>query len=199
VVSAVAGGAADTRTKILAEALDLFAEKGFSASTTRELAERMGFTKAALYYHFRTKDDLLMALLEPITERIAELTAAARRPGDAGRRQLLAGYADLVGTHRRVIRILSQDPTIARNPQVTTLSREAYGMLSEALRVPGPDRTTALTRVRAALGAIHAALLRAAPEDDAALVRAATLAAASAALGLGPGTGDDAGDGDGGR
>lgn len=191
VTAAVGGGPEDTRTKILAEAVDLFAEKGFSASTTRELAERMGFTKAALYYHFHTKDDLLMALLEPITERITELTAAPRRPGDAGRRQLLAGYADLVSTRGRVIRILAQDPTIARNPRVTTLSREAYGALSDALRVPGLDRTTAATRVRAALGAIHTALLRASPEDDPALVRAATLAAASAALGLGEDSGDD--------
>ena len=185
-VTAVSGGSEDTRTKILAEAVDLFAEKGFSASTTRELAERMGFTKAALYYHFHTKDDLLMALLEPIAARITELTTASRLPGDAGRRQLLAGYADLVSTHGRVIRILAQDPTIARNPRVTTLSRAAYGLLSEALCIPGVDRTTALTRVRAALGAIHTALLRANPEDDAALVRAVTLTAASAALGLAP-------------
>jgi AcrR family transcriptional regulator len=193
VVTAASGVPEDTRTKILTEAVDLFAEKGFSASTTRELAERMGFTKAALYYHFHTKDDLLMALVQPITERIAELTAAPRPPEDAGRRRLLAGYAELVSTHRRVIRILAQDPTIARNPRVTALSHEAYGMLSEALRLPGPDRTTALTRVRAALGAVHAGMLRATPEDDPALVRAATLTAASAALGLGP---DDESGGD---
>lgn len=192
-MTGAAGVPEDTRTKILAEAVDLFAEKGFSASTTRELAERMGFTKAALYYHFHTKDDLLMALVRPITERIAELTTAARPAGDTGRRHLLAEYAELVDTQRRVIRILAQDPTIARNPRVTALSREAYGTLSESLRIPGPDRTTAVTRVRAALGAIHAAMLRATPEDDPALVRAATLAAASAALGLGP---DDESGGD---
>jgi len=174
----------DTRARILAEAVELFAEQGFSATTTRELAERMGFTKAALYYHFHTKDDLLFALVEPIAEQISGLTAAPRRPGDAGRRDLLAGYAALVDTHRRVIRVLSQDPTISRNPRVTALSRTAYDRLAEALRMPGTDQTTALTRVRAALGSIHAALLRARPEDDPALVLAATLAAAGAALGL---------------
>jgi AcrR family transcriptional regulator len=174
----------DTRTRILAEAVDLFAEKGFSATTTRELAERMGFTKAALYYHFRTKDDLLIALLEPITVRITELTTAPRPAGDAGRRDLLAGYAELVDAHRRIILVLSQDPTIGRNPRVTSLSHAAYERLADALRMPEADSTTALTRVRAALGGIHAALLRARPEDDPALVRAATLAAACAALGI---------------
>ena len=175
---------ADTRARILAEAVDLFAEHGFSATTTRELAERMGFTKAALYYHFHTKDDLLIALVEPITAQIAGLTTAPRRAGDAGRRDLLAGYARLVDTHRRVIRVVSQDPTISRNPRVMSLAQTAYAHLTDALRMPDADPTTALTRVRAALGAIHAALLRAKPEDDPALVHAATLAAAGAALGL---------------
>ncbi len=175
----------DTRARILAEAVELFSEKGFSATTTRELAERMGFTKAALYYHFHTKDDLLIALLEPIAARITELTAAPGRAGDAGRRDLLAGYAEVVREQHRVIRVLSQDPMIGRDPRVAAIAHTAYERLIEALRLPGSDPVTAQTRVRAALGAIHAALLTALPEDDAALVFAAALAAAGGALGLG--------------
>ena len=48
--------------RILDEALDLFLEKGFDNASLRELAERMGFTKAALYYHFPSKADILMGL-----------------------------------------------------------------------------------------------------------------------------------------
>ncbi len=51
-----------TRERILDEALDLFLEKGFDNASLRELAERMGFTKAALYYHFPSKADILMGL-----------------------------------------------------------------------------------------------------------------------------------------
>jgi AcrR family transcriptional regulator len=55
-------GERTTRERILDEALDLFVEKGFDNASLRELAERMGFTKAALYYHFPSKVDILGAL-----------------------------------------------------------------------------------------------------------------------------------------
>ncbi len=54
--------AASTRERILDVALDLFIEKGFDRTSLREIAERLGVTKAALYYHFASKDDILMAL-----------------------------------------------------------------------------------------------------------------------------------------
>jgi AcrR family transcriptional regulator len=54
--------AAPTRERILDVALDLFIEKGFDGTSLREIAEQLGFTKAALYYHYASKDDILMAL-----------------------------------------------------------------------------------------------------------------------------------------
>jgi len=54
--------AASTRDRILNVALDLFTEKGFDGASLREIAERLGVTKAAIYYHFASKDDILMAL-----------------------------------------------------------------------------------------------------------------------------------------
>jgi len=54
--------AVSTRTRILDVALDLFVEKGFDGTSLREIAERLGLTKAAIYYHFASKDDILMAL-----------------------------------------------------------------------------------------------------------------------------------------
>lgn len=54
--------APSTRDRILDAALDLFTEKGFDGTSLREIAEQLGVTKAALYYHFASKDDILMAL-----------------------------------------------------------------------------------------------------------------------------------------
>jgi AcrR family transcriptional regulator len=51
-----------TRDRILDVALDLFIDKGFDKTSLREIAEPLGFTKAALYYHFASKEDILMAL-----------------------------------------------------------------------------------------------------------------------------------------
>jgi AcrR family transcriptional regulator len=55
-------GSASTRERILDVALDLFTEKGFDGTSLREIADKLGVTKAALYYHFASKDDILMAL-----------------------------------------------------------------------------------------------------------------------------------------
>ncbi|GAA2608381.1 TetR/AcrR family transcriptional regulator [Paractinoplanes durhamensis] len=51
------------REQILDAAAALFAERGFAATTTRLIAERVGIRQASLYYHFAGKDDLLIELL----------------------------------------------------------------------------------------------------------------------------------------
>jgi AcrR family transcriptional regulator len=53
---------ASTRERILDVALELFTKQGFDGTSLREIAEKLGVTKAALYYHFASKDDILMAL-----------------------------------------------------------------------------------------------------------------------------------------
>src|ERR1700744_2476893 len=63
----------DTRERILDVALELFNDQGYDATSLREIAERLGITKAALYYHFRSKDDILGALLAPMGVVVAEL------------------------------------------------------------------------------------------------------------------------------
>lgn len=57
-------GALSTRDRILEAALELFTEQGFDKTSLREVAERVGVTKAALYYHFRSKEELLSSLVE---------------------------------------------------------------------------------------------------------------------------------------
>jgi AcrR family transcriptional regulator len=52
----------NTKERILDVALDLFIAQGYDGTSLREIAQRLGFTKAALYYHFTSKDDILMAL-----------------------------------------------------------------------------------------------------------------------------------------
>jgi AcrR family transcriptional regulator len=51
-----------TRERILDIALDLFTEQGYEKTSLRQIAERLGFSKAAIYYHFASKEDILMAL-----------------------------------------------------------------------------------------------------------------------------------------
>ncbi len=73
---------ADTRDRILDVALDLFTDQGFDGTSLREIAERLNVTKAALYYHFESKDDILLALHMRLHEfgREALLEMAKQEP-----------------------------------------------------------------------------------------------------------------------
>jgi AcrR family transcriptional regulator len=174
----------DTRTRILDTALELIAEKGFAGTSTRELSERLGFTKAALYYHFRTKDDLLEALIAPGLDDLAALVGGVpTRTSAAARRQLLARYVDLVSAHQTLIQVLSQDPSVVHRPALQA-SAELYVRLTELLAGQDLPDTCQRAWVRASLGGIHAALLHAAPGDDPELVREAALIAGCRALGI---------------
>jgi AcrR family transcriptional regulator len=51
-----------TRERILDVALELFTEQGYEQTSLREIAERLGVTKAALYFHFERKEDMLLEL-----------------------------------------------------------------------------------------------------------------------------------------
>jgi len=53
---------ASTRERILDVALDLFTDQGFDGTSMREIAERLNITKPAIYYHFASKEEILMAL-----------------------------------------------------------------------------------------------------------------------------------------
>ncbi|MGP8223770.1 MAG: TetR/AcrR family transcriptional regulator [Acidimicrobiales bacterium] len=51
-----------TRERILDIALELFTEQGYEKTSLRQIAERLGFSKAAIYYHFASKEDILIEL-----------------------------------------------------------------------------------------------------------------------------------------
>ena len=88
---------ADVRAHIQRVALDLFIEEGYDKTSLREIAEQLGVTKAALYYHFPTKDDIVASLIE---ERIAAvddlLEWAAAQPRDSATRlEFIRRYSGL--------------------------------------------------------------------------------------------------------
>jgi AcrR family transcriptional regulator len=70
----------ETRQRILDVALDLFVEQGYEKTSLREIAERVGVTKAALYYHFQSKEDIVLTLHMPVHEL---MHSAMERLGDS--------------------------------------------------------------------------------------------------------------------
>src|SRR5215467_885410 len=80
----------DTKSRLCALALQLFAEQGYEKTSLREIAERLGVTKAALYYYFKSKEDIVRSLVEDYAAQIDELIAWAKTqtPGPDTRAQI---------------------------------------------------------------------------------------------------------------
>ncbi len=117
----------DTRTRIQDVALELFTEQGYEATSLREIAERLGVTKAALYYHFKTKEDILTSLIETRIGAMDELIAwgQGQPPGPETRREFVRRYAaDLQrGRHHEMMRFLERNQTALQGHPTTEKMR----------------------------------------------------------------------------
>ena len=103
-----------TRAQILEVAVRLFAARGFDGTSLQMIADELGVTKAAVYYHFRAKVDILRALLEPIHEQLATLLDAVEtKPTRAERIDAMAiGLADLLISMRALVTIAANEPAL---------------------------------------------------------------------------------------
>ena len=73
-----------TRESILASALAMFAEKGYEHTTFTDIAERLKMTKGAVYWHFESKQNLLIALVDEMLEKFRLQIAALLPSGEDG-------------------------------------------------------------------------------------------------------------------
>jgi AcrR family transcriptional regulator len=98
-------GEASTRERILAIALDLFTVQGYDKTSLRQIAEKLGFSKAAIYYHFASKGEILLAL----HSRFHEVGLSAINSMDEsdwtleGWAKILDGLIDQILEHRVLI------------------------------------------------------------------------------------------------
>ncbi|MEV4467973.1 helix-turn-helix domain-containing protein [Nonomuraea sp. NPDC049504] len=91
----------DTKARIQAVARELFVEQGVQNTSLRQISERLGITKPALYYHFSSRDDLVRSIVAPMIEDM-ERFVRDRAPG-LQPRELLDAYFAMVWRHRDVI------------------------------------------------------------------------------------------------
>ena len=72
---------AEARRKLIEAAIALFADKGFVATSTEEVAERAGYGQATVFFHFKTKAGLLEACLDLMLERARSSLTEAGHSG----------------------------------------------------------------------------------------------------------------------
>jgi AcrR family transcriptional regulator len=109
-----------TAQRILHEASLLFIENGFSHTALSSIAAKLGVTKAALYYHYKSKDEILLALVDPLLSHVDQLLITSqqdRAAGNADLRQLLARYADVLVSDRRAALII-RDVNVNTHPAI---------------------------------------------------------------------------------
>lgn len=142
-----------TRQRVLDVARELFAENGYAGTSIADIAERLGVTKAAVYYHFRAKSDLLDELIRPL---FADLRAVLDNP-PAEPRMLMETVVDLLAAQRNTINLVAGDPSVMH--EVDHRAPIAlFGRLVDVLAGARPSATRRL-RARCALGAIQAAVV----------------------------------------
>jgi AcrR family transcriptional regulator len=142
--------AVDTRDAIRDVAVELFSRHGYEKTSLREIADRVGMTKASLYYHYPSKQSLLLAIVEPLISQWRSVADRAETltHTPANVRRVLGECLDVLLRHRAIAGLFVRDAAAvfeAIGPKVgeiLELNRRLHGWLA------GPSPSAA-DRVRA--------------------------------------------------
>ena len=146
-----------TRERIQSIALELFAEQGYEKTSLREIAERLGVTKAALYYHFKSKEDIVRSFVEDYRAELEQVIAwgASQPPTPETRAEILRRYTGIVGEQLAVIRFMEQNQATMHTLMSDSgarkkMFRDQFMSLCDLLAPPGAalaDRVRAVAAV----------------------------------------------------
>ncbi|SMD05507.1 TetR/AcrR family transcriptional regulator [Kibdelosporangium aridum] len=145
---------ADTKQRILDAARELFAAQGVQKTSLREIADRLGISKPALYYHFSSREDLVRTIVGPVIDGGEEFIRKLEQQPEIDKRTVLEEYFDLHYQHRGDIRLLLQEISTLSDLGLIELVvawRERIGVL-----LLGPEPSLAQSvRATMALGGIQ--------------------------------------------
>lgn len=162
--------AESTRARLLESALGLFAINSFAGTSLQMIADTVGVTKAAVYHHFKTRDDILSSVIEPaaLELRAAVQAAADKRSPAAQADAMLAGFVGVTIRHRALIGLICTDVGVTH----TVGSREDFAALIGRLmtlltahQVPPESEVNASLALAGIASAAASPLLRHLPDD----------------------------------
>jgi AcrR family transcriptional regulator len=146
-------GAGAGRARVEQAALRLFAEDGVSETSLQRIADALGVTKAAVYWHYRSKDEIVLAALRPALDELERLAdAASTERSRRGRVELIvAGVVELLISNRGGLSVLMGDVAVRHLLEQNPALMGVLERIVELLAGPEPGRRVAATLFLAGL------------------------------------------------
>jgi len=132
------------RAQLHETALRLFARDGVDGTSLQAIADEIGVSKAAVYYHYKTKDEIVLDVLRPMLDALPELTtrAEAQRTRHARVEVIITGFVDLaVGNHSSFV-VVMIDPYVLRLLAKQQPLQQWWDRIVELVTGPEPDTQT---------------------------------------------------------
>ncbi|MGP3943421.1 MULTISPECIES: TetR/AcrR family transcriptional regulator [Streptomyces] len=128
----------DTRQRIQDVALELFAERGYEKTSLREIAEHLEVTKAALYYHFKTKEDIVLSLFQDLGRPLDELiTWGEQQPRTLETKlELLRRYSESLDIAEPLMRFMQENQATVRELSIGQIFKNRMLAMSALIRDP---------------------------------------------------------------
>ncbi|WP_326728252.1 helix-turn-helix domain-containing protein [Streptomyces phaeochromogenes] len=128
----------DTRQRIQDVALELFSEHGYEKTSLREIAEHLDVTKAALYYHFKTKEEILIRLFEDLTRPLDELIEWGKQQSHSleAKQEVLRRYSDALVSASALFRFMQENQATVRELSIGDTFKHRMMSMLEIITEP---------------------------------------------------------------
>ncbi|MCX5332407.1 MULTISPECIES: TetR/AcrR family transcriptional regulator [unclassified Streptomyces] len=149
----------DTRQRIQDVALDLFAEQGYEKTSLREIAESLEVTKAALYYHFKTKEEILVSIFDDLTQPILDLIEWGRQQPHTleTKQEIVRRYSGILANATPLFRFMQENQATVRELRVGETFKERMQGLRDIMIDPEADLVDQV-RYTSAIFTLHAGM-----------------------------------------
>jgi AcrR family transcriptional regulator len=152
----------------LTVAIDLFHERGFENGTMRDIAKMLAFTQAALYYHFKSKDEIFFSILDRFTDMVLKIIKSELDiPGDpvAVLRSTIRRHVIISRDYSKEVKLLTEDRKLLseeyahqvrrKERKIFDLYRRHFERLHAANLLPPISPTTMTFALLAAANSVH--------------------------------------------
>ncbi|MGW3011820.1 TetR/AcrR family transcriptional regulator [Streptomyces sp. NPDC001219] len=146
----------DTRRRIQDVALELFVRNGYEKTSLREIAEILEVSKPAIYYHFKSKEDILLSIFQDLTRPVDDIISWGRQQPRTleTKQEILRRYSAALEASAPLVRFLRENEATLRDLKVGKEFGQQMTTIGEMLT----DSDTSLTdqlRCMSALLTLH--------------------------------------------